>query len=329
MKRRQFITLLGGAAATWPLAARAQQPALPVVGFLSDATPEASARRLTGFYRGLSETGFVDGQNVAIELRWARGNYDLLPDLAIDLVRRHVSVIVTGGSERVTRTAKTATTTIPIVATVAGDPVKRGLVASINRPGGNLTVVSLFTSSNNALVAKRLELLHELVPKAAIVGWLADSNILDYEDELHDLKRAAQALGLEAKVAPVAREGDLEASFTSLVRRGAGAILEAGPIITSNRELVVALAAREAVPTVYEWREFVNEGGLMSYGTDLAEVFRQAGVYAGRILKGDKAGDLPVVQPTKFELVINLKTAKALGLTVPLTLQAAADEVIE
>jgi putative ABC transport system substrate-binding protein len=317
--------LLGGAAAAWPLAARAQQAAVPVVGFLFDATPEASARRLTGFYRGLSETGFVDGQNVAFELRWARGNYDLLPDLAIDLVRRHVSVIVTGGSERVTRTAKTATTTIPIVATVAGDPVKRGLVASINRPGGNLTVVSLFTSSNNALVAKRLELLHELVPKAAIVGWLAD----DYEDELHDLKRAAQALGLEAKVAPVAREGDLEAAFTSLVGQGAGAILEAGPIITSNRELVVALAAREAVPTVYEWREFVNEGGLMSYGTDLAEVFRQAGVYAGRILKGDKAGDLPVVQPTKFELVINLKTAKALGLTVPLTLQAAADEVIE
>jgi putative ABC transport system substrate-binding protein len=235
---------------------------------------------------------------------------------------------VTGGSERVTQTAKTATTTIPIVAAVAGDPVKRGLVASVNRPGGNLTVVSLFTFSNNALVAKRLELLHELVPKATIFGWLADENILDYEDELHDLQRAAQALGLDVKVARVARVGNLEAAFASLLPQGAGAILEAGPIITSSRELIVALATREAVP-MYEWREFVDEGGLMSYGTDRAEVYRQAGIYAGRILKGDKAGDLPVVQPSKFEMVINLGTAKRLGVTIPETLLATADKLIE
>ena len=238
-------------------------------------------------------------------------------------------MIVTGGSERVTQTAKTMTTTIPIVAVVAGDPVKRGLVASVNGPGGNITVVSLFTSSINALVAKRLELLHQLVPKATIFGWLADRNILDYEDEMQDLLRAAQALGLEVKVAPVARERDLEAAFTSLLRQGASAILEAGPVITSSRQLVIALATRGAVPMVYEWREFVDEGGLMSYGTDRAEVYRQAGIYAGRILKGDKAGDLPVVQPTKYELVINLKTAEALGLTVPETLLATADEVIQ
>jgi putative tryptophan/tyrosine transport system substrate-binding protein len=329
MRRREFILVAGaGVMATAPLSVHAQQ-AMPIIGFLSDATPEAVGSRLAGFHRGLLETGFINGQNVSIEFRGARGNYDLLSDLAADLVRRQVSVIVTTGSERVTRTAKAATTTIPIVATVAGDPVRRGLVASVTRPGGNLTVVSLFTSSDNALVAKRVELAHELVPKATIVGWLTDRNILDYEDELRDLQRAAQALSLEAKVAPVAREGDIEAAFISLVRQGAGAVLEAGPLLGSHRELVVALAAREAMPMLYEWRDFVRDGGLMSYGTDLAEVFRHAGAYAGRILKGEKAGDLPVVQPTKFELVINLKTAKTLGLTIPPSLLARVDEVIE
>jgi putative tryptophan/tyrosine transport system substrate-binding protein len=329
MRRRELITLLSSAAAAWPLTALAQQPRMPVIGFLSDVTPESFARSLTGFHRGLSETGFDEGQNLAIEYRWARGHYDMVPDLAADLVRRQVAAIVTSGSERVTRAAMAATTTIPIVAMVAGDPVKRGLVTSVNRPGGNVTVVSLFTFSDNALIEKRVELAHQLVPKAAIVGWFVDSNILDYHDELRDLQRATQALGLEAKVAPVAREGDIEGAFASLVGQGAGIILENGPIIVSHRAQVVTLAARASSPMLYEWRDFVLDGGLMSYGTDRAEVARQAGIYAGRILKGEKVSDMPVIQPTKFELLINLKTAKALGLTIPPTLLALADEVIE
>jgi putative ABC transport system substrate-binding protein len=245
------------------------------------------------------------------------------------LVRRPVAVIATAGTERVTRAAKAATATIPIVAMVAGDPVKRGLVASVNRPGGNLTVVSLFTSSNNALVGKRVQLAHELVPKATIVGWLADSNILDYDDQLHSLLDAVQALGLAAKVAPAAREGDLATAFASLVRQGAGLILPAGPIAADHRAEVVALAQRASMPMMYEWSDFVREGGLVSYGTDRTEVRRQAGIYAGRILKGEKVGDLPVLQAAKFELAINLKTAKALGITVPQSLLVSADEVIE
>ncbi len=321
--------MLGGAAIASPLAAFAQQQTTPVIGFLSDLTPEAFTRSLTGFRRGLAETGFSDGRNLTIEYRWARGHYDMVPDLAADLVRRRVAVIVVSGSESVTRAAMAATTTIPIVAMVAGDPVKRGLVASVSRPGGNLTVVSVFTFSNNALVAKRLELVHELVPKATIVGWLVDSNILDYEDQLHDLQRAVQVLGLDAKIAPVARADDLEAAFGSLVRQGAGAILSTGPVTFTHREQVIALAARASLPMMYEWRDFVSDGGLISYGTDRADILRQAGVYAGRVLKGEKVGDLPVVQPDKYELLINLKTAKALGLTVPTTILVRADEVIE
>jgi putative tryptophan/tyrosine transport system substrate-binding protein len=328
MRRRDLIAGIGAVGA-WPFVAHAQQKVMPVIGFLSDATPEAVGSRLTGFHRGLLEMGFVDGRNVAIEFRGARGNYNLLAELAGDLVRRNVSVIVTTGSEKVTRAAKAATTTIPIVATVAGDPVRRGLVASVNRPGGNLTVVSLFTSTDNALVAKRVELLHELVPHAKVVGWLADANILDYEDELRDLEHAAQALGLAATAVPVAHEADIGSAFASFARQGVRAALESGPLISSHREMVVALAAGGAIPMLYEWRDFVRDGGLMSYGTDLAEVFRHAGVYAGRILKGERAADLPVVQATKFELVINLKTAKALGIDVPSSLLARADEVIE
>ena len=329
MRRRAFIALVGGSlVAAVPLWANAQQ-AMPVIGFLSDATPEAVGARLSGFHRGLMEMGFADGRNVAIEFRGARGNYDLLAELAADLVRRNVAVIVTTGSEKVTRAAKAATTTIPIVATVAGDPVRRGLVASVNRPGGNITVVSLFTSSDNALVAKRVELLHELVPQAKVVGWIADANILDYEEELRDLQRAAQTLGLAATAVTVAHDADIDAAFASFARQGVGAALESGPLIGSHRQEVVALAARDAIPILYEWRDFVRDGGLMSYGTDLAEVFRHAGVYAGRILKGEKPAELPVVQATKFELVINLKTAKALGLEIPASLLARADEVIE
>jgi putative ABC transport system substrate-binding protein len=329
ISRRDLILFVGGTVTSWPLAAAAQQPTKPVIGFLSDGTPEAYAPGLAGFRRGLLEMGFVEGRNLAIEYRWAQGNYDLLPSLAADLVRRPVAVIATAGTERVTRAAKAATATIPIVAMVAGDPVKRGLVASVNRPGGNLTVVSLFTSSNNALVGKRVQLAHELVPKATIVGWLADSNILDYDDQLHSLLDAVQALGLAAKVAPAAREGDLATAFASLVRQGAGLILPAGPIAADHRAEVVALAQRASMPMMYEWSDFVREGGLVSYGTDRTEVRRQAGIYAGRILKGEKVGDLPVLQAAKFELAINLKTAKALGITVPQSLLVSADEVIE
>ena len=327
MKRRAAIAGFG-AAAVFPFLAQAQQATPPVVGVLGDATAESSQPRLAGLRRGLAEMGFAEGRNVALEPRWAEGDYDLLPRLAADLVRRHVAVIVTTGSERPTRAAKAATDTIPIVAVVAGDPVARGLVASINRPGGNLTVVSLFTSSN-ALVAKRVELIHELVPKAATIGLLADAHILDFEEERRDFEAAAQTLGLAAKIASVAREDDIEAGVRSLIDEGAGAILAAGPLIGSHRRELVRLAARSGMPTMYEWSHYVEDGGLMSYGTDPADVFRNAGLYAGRILKGEKVGDLPVVQSDRFALVLNLKTAKALGLDVPPSFLARADEVIE
>jgi len=330
MRRRDFITLLGGTAAGWSVTARAQQqPATAVVGFLADATPEGFAPRLAAVKRGLYDTGFVEGQNIAIEARWARRNYELLPSLADDLVRRKVSVIVTVGSEKVTRAAKNATTTIPIVATAAGDPVSRGLVASINHPGGNLTVVSLFTSSSNALIAKRLELLHEVVPNATTLGWLVDTNILDYDDEERDIRSAAKAFGVKLAIARADGNSDAEAALASLVRDGAGAIATTGPIVYDNRAQVIAAAARASVPMLYEWRDFVDEGGLMSYGSDINAVYRQAGVYAGRVLKGENVGDLPVVQPSKIELIINLKTAKALGLSIPITLLGRADGIIE
>jgi putative ABC transport system substrate-binding protein len=328
MKRRDLFTTLG-AALMLPRVVVAQQSSVPVVGFLADATPEGFAPRVAALRRGLAELGFVEGQTVAIEFRWARGDYDHLGGLAADLVRRQVAVIVTAGTEKVTRAAKDATATIPIVAAMSGDPVKRGLVASVNRPGGNLTVVSLFTSSNNALVSKRVELIHELVPKLTALGWLVDANILDYADQLHDLQSAAQAFGLAIKIAQVARESELELAFASIVRDGAGAVLETGPVMSANRARTVAMAEKRGMPMLYEWRAFVDEGGLMSYGSDLSEIFRQVGVYAGRILKGEKVGELPVVQQTKIELIVNLKTAKALGLTIPPSLLARADEVIE
>ena len=238
-------------------------------------------------------------------------------------------MIITAGSEKVTRAAKDATTTIPIVATAAGDPVKHGLVESINHPGGNLTVVSLFTSSSNALVAKRVELMRELLPKVTTVGWLVDKNILDYEDQLHDMQNATRAFGLKLSIAQVGPDSDLEAAFASLARDGAGALFETGPVLYDNRERVVAFATRAAIPMLYEWRTFVDGGGLMSYGSDINAVYRQAGTYAGRVLRGENVGDLPIVQQSKIELIINLKTAKALGLTFPITLLGRADEVIE
>jgi putative tryptophan/tyrosine transport system substrate-binding protein len=326
---RRDVLLLGGAAMLWPRATRAQRAAVPVVGVLSDSTPGAGMHRLAGLVSGLAEMGFVEGRTLAIEYRWASGNYDLVPNFAAELVQRPVSVLVASGSERVTRAAQAATKSIPIVAIFPGDPVKRGLVTSVTRPGGNLTIVSMFTFSNNALVAKRLQLLHELTPKAATVGWLVDSHILDYEDQLHDLQTTAQALGLDLKVAQVALASDLGAGMALLVRQGVGASVATGPVIFNNQAEMVALVARDAIPIIYEWSDLVLAGGLMSYGTDLAEIARLAGIYAGRILKGEKAGDLPVVEATKFELVVNLKTAKALGLTVPPTILARADAVIE
>jgi putative tryptophan/tyrosine transport system substrate-binding protein len=329
-KRRDFIAMLVGATAALPRLVRAQQPSsVPVIGILGDSTPEVGKLRLAGFARGLADMGFVEGRNFAIENRWASGNYDLIPNLADELVRQPVSVILASGTERLTRAAQAATKTIPIVAILAGDPVKRGLVASVTRPGGNLTVVSLFTFTANALIAKRLQLLHELSPNATIVGWLVDSNILDYQDQSHDLHAAAQALALDLKVASVARGNDLRAGFESLVQQGAGATVATGPIMFNNQFEIVGLAARKAIPIMYEWREFVEAGGLMSYGADFAEISRQAGVYVARILKGEKVGDLPVVEATKIELVVNLKTAKTLGLTVSPMILARADDVIE
>jgi putative ABC transport system substrate-binding protein len=329
MRRREFIALFGGAAATWPLAAHSQQPAMPLVGFLADGTPEGFAPRLAAFKQGLADGGYMDGRNVVIEQRFARRNYDLLPSLADDLVRRQVSAIVTVGSEKVARAAKAATATIPIVVVAAGDPVKRGLVGSINHPGGNMTVVSLFTSSDNALVAKRVEILHEAMPKAATVGWLADANILDYDTQSQDMHNAAQALGLKLVFARVAKDSELEAAFASLVQQGAGIMLEAGPVFYDNRQTLVALAARAMVPMLYEWRTFVAEGGLMSYGSDIDAIHRQAGAYVARVLKGENVGDLPVVQQSQIGFIVNLKAAKALGLTLPITLLGRADEVIE
>ena len=327
--RRRLIAALGGAAVAWPLAAQAQQPAVPLVGFLADGTPEGFAPRLAAFERGLADGGFSEGHNVAIEPRFASHNYDLLPALAEDLARRHVSAIATVGSEKVTRAAKAATATIPIVAVLAGDPVKRGLVASINHPGGNLTVVSLFTSSDNALVAKRLEILNEVLPKAATVGWLVDANILDYDTQLQEMQNAAQALGLKLVIARVAKDSELEAAFASLVGPGARAMLETGPVFYDNRQRLVALSARAMVPMVYEWRTFVAEGGFMSYGGDIDAIQRQAGADVARVLKGENVGDLPVVQQSQIAFIVNLKVAKALGLTLPITLLGRADEVIE
>lgn len=329
MRRREFIALFGGAAATWPLAADAQQPAMPLVGFLADGTPEGFAPRLAAFKRGLADGGYSEGRNVAIEARFASHDYDLLPSLADDLVRRQVAAIVTVGSEKVARAAKAATATIPIVAVAAGDPVKRGLVASINHPGGNMTVVSLFTSSDNALVAKRVEILHEALPKAATVGWLADANILDYDMQHQDVQNAAQALGLKLVVARVAKNSELEAAFASLVDQGAGAMLEAGPVFFDNRQRLIALAARAKVPMMYEWRTYVAEGGFMSYGGDIDAIQHQAGAYVARVLKGENVGDLPVVQQSQILFIVNLNAAKAMGLTLPITLLGRADEVIE
>ena len=327
MRRREFIRLFGGAAVSWPLAVYAQQRPMPVIGFLNVASPGPLRQQIAAFREGLKESGYVEGQNVAVEYRWAEGQYDRLPALVADLVRQQVSVIVSGGGAPAVLAAKAATTTIPIVFNAGGDPVRSGLIVSLNQPGGNITGVYQFA---NDLESKRLGLLHEMVPKATPIAVLVNPNFVDAENQLRDVQEAAARLGVQLFVVRANAASDFDAAFSTVVQQRAGALLVcASPFFNNRREQLVVLAARHAVPAIFEWRDFAVAGGLMSYGTSLADAYRQVGVYAGQILKGAKPVDLPVVQSTKFELVINLSTAKALGIEVPPTLLARADEVIE
>jgi putative ABC transport system substrate-binding protein len=324
--RRKFIAALGGAAVALPMATRAEQSPMPVIGFISYASRDSAQRYIAGFYQGLKEAGFVEGQNVAIEYRWAEGRYEELPALAADLVHRKVAVILSGGSPSALA-AKAATATIPIVFTSGDDPIRAGLVASLNRPDGNVTgVYSFFTG----LEAKRLGLLREVVPRAKVILALVNLKLRDAEIQSRDLQAAADMLGQQIPIINASNERELDTAFATISQLRAEALLvSADPFFIVRREQIVALAARYAVPAIYFLREFVASGGLMSYGTSLTDSYRQAGIYTGRVLKGDKPADLPVVQSTKFEFVINIKTAKALGLTIPSGLLAIADEVIE
>ncbi|MGB6286364.1 MAG: ABC transporter substrate-binding protein [Xanthobacteraceae bacterium] len=327
MRRRDFITLLGGATVTWPLAARAQQPALPVVGFIRDGSADAAARFVAAFRKGLNETGYVEGQNVTVEYHWLESQYDRLPALMADLVRRQVAVIATIGNVT-SLAAKAATATIPIVFGVGDDPVKLGLVASLARPGGNATGINFFVQE---VVAKRLRLLHELVPRAVRVAVLVNPrNASTAESTLRGVQEAAPVIGLQTQILNASTIGEIDAAFATLARERPDALFVAGDAFFLDRRVQFAtLTARDRIPTAYSVREPVAAGGLMSYGTDIADVFRQVGVYTGSILKGAKLADLPVLQSTKFEFVINLQTARALGIEVPQNVLSIADEVIE
>jgi putative tryptophan/tyrosine transport system substrate-binding protein len=327
MKRRKFISLLGSAAVAWPLRAQAEQPAMPVIGFLHATSPDATPSSPLGFRRGLAEIGYVEGQNVAVEYRWAEGRYDRLPALAADLVRRRVAVIAAGGTAAPALAAKAATSTIPIVFQTGSDPVKDGLVVRLNRPGGNVTGVSRMSF---ALGPKRLELLHELVPKAAAIAFLVNPANPVAPSQIEEIREPTRSLGLQVHVLEASSEGQIEIAFETLMQKPVGALLLANDtFLSGRRELFIALAARHAIPVMYPGRDSVTAGGLMSYDASAEDSFRQVGTYVGRILKGEKPTDLPVLQPTKFELAINLKTAKALGLAVPDKLLVAADELIE
>jgi putative tryptophan/tyrosine transport system substrate-binding protein len=327
MRRREFIRLLSSTVVAWPLTARAQRAAMPVVGYLSSRSPDDTRNALAAFLQGLTEVGYVEGQSVAIEYRWALGQYDRLPALAAELVRRRVAVITTTGGEPSALAAKAATSTIPIVFLIGGDPVALGLVASYGRPGGNATGMNILTAT---LEVKRLGLLHELVPQAATIGVLLNPKFQPADNQLRDLQQAAPAIGLQIQVLRASTDSELDAAFETVTQQRIAALaVTADPFFDTRRDKLVALAVSHAVPTIYQFREYAVAGGLMSYGNSAVDAYRQAGIYTGRILKGASPADLPVLQPTKFELVVNLKTAKALGLTIPPGILSIADEVIE
>jgi putative tryptophan/tyrosine transport system substrate-binding protein len=327
MQRREFITAIAGAAAAWPLTLRAQQQAMPVVGLLSSRSPAEAASDLAAFRHGLGQTGYFEGKNVTIEYRWAEGHYDRLPAMAAELVARQVAAIAAVGGEPSGLAAKAATATIPIVCTLGGDAVAAGLVAHLNRPGGNITGVTIMGLE---MGPKRVELAHQLVPNGTALATLINSKFPLTLAEAHDMQAAAHALDLQLTVLDASTEGEIDAVFASLARQKVDALLiNTDPFLFGQREQIVQLAARYKIPTLYFLREFVDAGGLMSYGPNINNGYRQAGIYVGRILKGEKVGELPIVQPTKFDLVINLRTASALGLEIPTNLLVRADEVIE
>src|SRR6516164_8553668 len=327
MRRRDFIKVIAGSAAAWPFTARAQQLALPVIGFLNSASPQPWENYVAGFRAGLKEAGYVDGQNVTIEFRWDEGHYDRLPRMAADLVRRKVNVLVATGGLPSVVAAKAATSTIPIVFTTGSDPVRLGVVASLSRPGANLTGVSLFST---VLDAKRLDLVRRLIPGVQLIAVLFNPNRPDHASHVKEIQEAARTVDQQIHILLASDEAAIDAAFASAAQLHTGAMLVGGdPFLNSERDKIVRLAAQYSIPAVYEQREHAVAGGLMSYGTNLTDGYRQAGTYVGRILKGEKPGDLPIVQSTKFEFVINLKTAKALGIEVPPNLSAEADEIIE
>jgi ABC-type uncharacterized transport system substrate-binding protein len=327
LKRRAFITLLGGAAAAWPLVAHAQQSGMPVIGFLSSRSANDSVRVVASFRDGLAEIGYVDGRNAAIEFRWAQGQFDRLPGLAAELVLRPVTVLAAVGGHQTPRAAQAATNTIPIVFGIGEDPVKEGLVPNLNRPGANVTGATFFTA---LLGAKRLGLLRDLVPKAEVVGLLVNQNTSQGQGQIRDVQQAARDLGQPLVILNGGSDEDIEAAFAGLARQGVAALLVgADPFFDTRRDRLIALVTRHRVPAIYQFRDYALAGGLMSYGASITDLYRQVGVYVGRILKGEKPADLPVMLPTKFELVINLKTARALGINISDNLLTLADELIE